>query len=900
MQLPSSPSSEGVLVRPKTCLDDDLAYDRYPTGSRVKVYWPGEKQWYIAAVTSTRTEIHRVRKAQVKCREIYCVYELDGHEQWHSLHNNKVQAADTTGTHIAVTSVLYTVSLARSVCEPLLFSQMDVCAFPMLCASVLAELEAATPIDQRPLPPSDEVESITSSISSSISSGQESNTVSTVSTASLSSPDSVLRVVGAPRDFSGHADGTAKAYDSIEKWVLAALRSLGKKKADLVLPSFEPNDVLCSEVHSTIADWHTSHTTARDAGVVDYRPSALEKPPPQECLVKARGWLLRYINQRRAEQRISSLPERWGRDLACRKADARAVNKEVKKQKAESGKLYHHKHDVAPTQEELMTMTYVGFSGDQRVDADILDSLEGGMAVALYLPTGARGSELKKMHLQSLGHERIQDEKSGVTFECLKLTAFETKTKEQHLNQILAHSNPWRCGVGLLGLSLLMRVKLYGAMPFSMQTNDKSWKIIGTNVDTLDRRIKEVFKVAGVRRQQGDPVTYLGRHFGTRLLQHAGGSAEGGAARRGHSNGTASFHYTECPLPDLLKLAGNDSDKPFTPAHHQVELYPLVDAVLLILFPQLDAHERYLDKRQKEVDAMRGNADKVRTEEQLNDQQRLTRSIRFACRIALCCIVARPRTWKQWSIIDESTVWQRATNENHRVVVTLFAGNKEAIQAMNQLGLAVRRMEEAEIKARATSPERAITTQVVSAIAQMREDAAKREAMVMERLMSMTNGGASLQPLPPPPAEAPPSAPPPPVSVISTATAGARVKHKRESQDEVAHFSSWSSMSDAIEYAAKELAPREKEEGASWRILKREDGREDKSRDKQWRCYRSIAIATGMLVRSGKTFQEALASIQARFESFGAKAHTPLLREINEEIKKIRDGDALAREVLRF
>ena len=182
----------------------------------------------------------------------------------------------------------------------------------------------------------------------------------------------------------------------------------------------------------------------------------------------------------------------------------------------------------------------------------------------------------------------------------------------------------------------------------------------------------------------------------------------------------------------------------------------------------------------------------------------------------------------------------------------------------------------------------------------MREDAAKREAMVMERLMSMTNGGASLQPLPPPPAEAPPSAPPPPVSVISTATAGARVKHKRESQDEVAHFSSWSSMSDAIEYAAKELAPREKEEGASWRILKREDGREDKSRDKQWRCYRSIAIATGMLVRSGKTYEEALASIQARFESFGAKAHTPLLREINEEIKKIRDGDALAREVLRF
>ena len=758
----------------------------------------------------------------------------------------------------------------------------------MLCASVLAALEAATPIEERLLLPSGEAASTTSS-----SSDQGSNSGSTDSTASLVA----LHVVGAARDFSGHADGTSKAYDSMEKWVLAALRSLGKEPTDIVLPSFEPNDALCSEVHSAIATWHTSHTCGREAGVIDGRPSALLKSPPQDCLVKARGWLLRYINQVRAEHGISAIPERWGRSLASRKADARDVNKEVKKQKSESGKLYHHKHDVAPTQEELVMMTYVGFSGDQRVDAEVLESLEAGMAVALYLPTGARGSELKKMHLQSLGHEAIQEEKSGLTFECLKLTAFETKTKEQHLNQVLAHSNPWRCGVGLLGLSLLLRVKLYGAMPFSMQTNDRSWKIFGTNVDTIDRRIKDVFKVAGVRRQQGDPVTYLGRHYGTRLLQHAGGSAEGGAARRGHSNGTASHHYTECPLPDLLKLAGNNGDKPFTAAHHQVELYPFADAVILILFPQLDAHDRYLHQRQQEVDALRGNADKVRTEEQLNDQQRLARSIRFACRVALCCLVARPRTWKQWSIIEEqSTVWQRATNENHRVVATLFAGNKVAIEAMNQLASAVRRMEEAEIKARSISPEHAITNQMVSALSQMRADAAKREEMVMERLMSMTNGGPPPQPLPPPPAEAPPLDAPPPAN--DCATAGARVKHKRESQDDVTYFASWSSMSDALDYAINELAPREKEDGTSWRIYKREDGREDKSRDKQWRCYRSIAIATGMLMRSGKSYTEAIVSIQAQFESFGAKAHTPLLRQINEEIRNIRDADAIARKVL--
>ena len=465
----------------------------------------------------------------------------------------------------------------------------------MLCASVLAALEAAVTTENRIAPPGGDVASVDSEASlDSTESADRTATASTISAASLCSGASV----GAPRDFSGHADGTTTAYNSVEKWVVAALRNLGKAKADLVLPTLEPNDALCSQVHSTIAGWHTNRTTARDAGVVDHRPSELEKPPPQECLVKTRGWILRHINQVRAEKGVSMIADnKWGRKLAGVKADARAVNRRTRELKKESGALYHHKHDVAPTQEELMTMTYVGFSGDQRVHADVLDSLESGMALALYLPTGARGSELKKMHLQSLGYEAIQEEKSGLTFECLKLTAFETKTKQQHLNQILAHSNPWRCGVGLLGLSLLVRVKLYGAMPFTMKTDERSWKIIGTSVGTLDDRIKEVFKVAGVRRQHGDPITYLGRHFGTRLLQHAGGSAEGGAARRGHSNGTASFHYTETPLPDLLKLMGNDSAKPFVPAHHHTDLYPLADAVLLILFPKLDAAEKALDKR---------------------------------------------------------------------------------------------------------------------------------------------------------------------------------------------------------------------------------------------------------------------------------------------------------------
>ena len=112
---------------------------------------------------------------------------------------------------------------------------------------------------------------------------------------------SSMASVGAPRDFSGHASGTTSAYDSLEKWVLAALRKLGKEKTDIVLPSMEPNNALCSHIHAAIAEWHTSRTTAYDAGVVDHRASELKKAPPQDCLVKTRGWLLRYINQARAE-----------------------------------------------------------------------------------------------------------------------------------------------------------------------------------------------------------------------------------------------------------------------------------------------------------------------------------------------------------------------------------------------------------------------------------------------------------------------------------------------------------------------------------------------------------------------------------------------------------------------
>ena len=44
----------------------------------------------MAAVTDTRIKLHKVKTAQTECREIFCVYELDGHEQWHSLRSTVV------------------------------------------------------------------------------------------------------------------------------------------------------------------------------------------------------------------------------------------------------------------------------------------------------------------------------------------------------------------------------------------------------------------------------------------------------------------------------------------------------------------------------------------------------------------------------------------------------------------------------------------------------------------------------------------------------------------------------------------------------------------------------------------------------------------------------------------
>jgi len=257
---------------------------------------------------------------------------------------------------------------------------------------------------------------------------------------------------------------------------------------------------------------------------------------------------------------------------------------------------------------------------------------------------------------------------------------------------------------------------------------------------------------------------------------------------------------------------------------------------------------------------------------------------------------------------DKDTVWQKATQPNHRVVVTLFAGKAEAIEKMNALALAVRRYEEAEIVARRADPNEATSQALTSAVQQMREEAAGREArmlqqhqLMFQQLMAVVRPGAQMPealvaaPVEEAPVQTTPADP-------DAALTSARMKHKRESQEDVQHFSSWSDLAKALVYARTELAPREKEEGHTWRILRREDGREDKSRDKQWRNYRALAISVGLLKQAGSTEGTALQALQARLLGFGAKAHTPFLRSCSDEQKKLlsKESDAIARAVLGY
>lgn len=768
----------------------------------------------------------------------------------------------------------------------------------MLCASLLAELEASAPhkIVDEASEEEDSDPSPYSSVSSSVSSSTEE-----VRNAS---------VVAVAKPSEAHSQGHTEAINSIEKWVLAALASMGKGKTDLASPppSVTPNNQLASEVLTRLTQWFVDKKTAREVGVVDDRPSILCKTAPRDNQRLAKAWMRRYINTLRTEHGVGEdLDRDWGKDLSGGRANAKQVSKSYLKSQAEKGDLYHHKHDLAPTQEQLTKMMWCGFVADPRVDENILDALEAGMAIALYMPTGARGSELKSMNLQTIGIEDIPHEKSGLTFTCIKLTAFQTKTRLQHLNQCLAHTNPWRCGIGLLGVSILLRVKNFGPPPFRMETDEQSWKVIGTNVRTLDRRLKALFRVAGVRRQSEDPITYLGRHHGTRLLQHSGGSTEGGAARRGHgSSRDASAHYTECPLPDMLRIASNDPDTPFCAAHLHPDTESFANDVVDCLFPQLRQAQETIEARQRQIDARGSKADRLRKEEHTNDLERFIKAMRYCCLVGVRCLVARPRTWKQWKLLeDESSIWESYLTSGRRLLSTLFSGNGPAVQAMNHLALKVREHEMNELRLASERKDSDVAFEIrrMAQASERREDLLREQhERLLHEITSALRGATTTPSAPSAPSAPPPSAPPPEpsreLSVFESPEplAGCKAKNKRMRQDAVVCFSEWNTMTEAFHYAIDDLAPRERAHGAKWRIQRLEDGRQCRSVHKQFLSYRRLCIAVAM--RMSKHAMGRDAALKLLDELLSArKTHRQFLLALEEEQKNVENADVLFRDV---
>ena len=114
------------------------------------------------------------------------------------------------------------------------------------------------------------------------------------------------------------------------------------------------------------------------------------------------------------------------------------------------------------------------------------------------------------------------------------------------------------------------------------------------------------------------------------------------------------------------------------------------------------------------------------------------------------------------------------------------------------------------------------------------------------------------------------------------------------------NFSEWTDVSKALEYAKRELAPKEKAHGNSWRILKLPDGRENKSRDTMWRKYRSLACALGLEMKNGKTLDDGLKTLQARFDSCGGQ--NCFLASIKDDINKLyaHEQEEMAKSILGY
>lgn len=492
-----------------------------------------------------------------------------------------------------------------------------------------------------------------------------------------------------------------------------ALRTKNRKLSDLIDDNHEPVSELAAYVHNRIADWYCEDKTIDFFGATGI--AAYQRTLPKECLSKARNFMYTYINCVRFKVNKPSLDTEWGKRLSGRKNDVERATRHAVAKGKQSGSIFGHKKDFAPDYDLLIVMCRCGWEATDKVHAVPLDALEGGMAIALYLLTGARGSELKKMVLQDMGRTKHQDTEAGEEFLGLRLMAHLNKTTVLHLNELMNHSHPWLCGIGLLGLSLLLRMKKRGTHPpFTMGVDEDTWYLFGTRTSTIDKRINEIYKCAASATEDGEdadtekgyPVCYLGRHRGTILLQNQGGSKEGGEARTCHfSGGTSHQHYSGMPAPDMQRLTGTNPNNPRLAAHLKKEVtQAAADKVLAKYVPGYSAIQVEFAKVKMRMEEVRFNytvdrAKAIRTVEMLCTRHRYLRSLIFACSTAVCCIVARPRTWKRW-VIDESakSLWQMR-NPSSRAVWELFDLECDAAcPEMDELSAVVRELEEKEIR----------------------------------------------------------------------------------------------------------------------------------------------------------------------------------------------------------
>ena len=129
--------------------------------------------------------------------------------------------------------------------------------------------------------------------------------------------------------------------------------------------------------------------------------------------------------------------------------------------KAEKGTLYHHKHYVAPTFEELTAMTRVGLTAT-RASTRPGRRARGGAAAPTCPP--ARALELRALHLQTLGHEDIQHQDTGDTF---PPQADRLRVQDKDSTQPPPPASTRGAAARRAGARLLLRIKRDGPPPLA-------------------------------------------------------------------------------------------------------------------------------------------------------------------------------------------------------------------------------------------------------------------------------------------------------------------------------------------------------------------------------------------------------------------------------------------------